>query len=308
MERMVGGSQPMISSLTLTDFQCHGSFLLELGPGITTLTGDSDKGKSAVLRGLKWLCFNRPSGDGFVRHGQKHCMVRVEVEGREIIRSLGKKNLYTLDGVAFQAFGKEVPGEIAKLLNVDPINFQGQIDAPLWFTLSAGQVAKEINSIVNLEVIDATLGNLAVEGKRARGLADLLGKRVQEAEQVVMSLDWLEEAEEQWQKIEAEKKAAEELQKKKAELEELLSEGQKLEEEQGRCKKALPFALEALEAAGRWLGVKEKAGGLEALLGAVEGEEETLRCTAGELGRAKEKLAEAMKGKCPVCHKPMGRG
>ena len=47
-----------LSRLSLTNFQKHERLALDLDPRLTSIAGDSDRGKSAVLRALAWLCLN----------------------------------------------------------------------------------------------------------------------------------------------------------------------------------------------------------------------------------------------------------
>jgi hypothetical protein len=50
-----------------------------------------------------------------------------------------------------------VPDNIATALNVNSLNFQSQHDAPFWFSLSSGELSRELNELVNLQAMDAAL-------------------------------------------------------------------------------------------------------------------------------------------------------
>jgi vacuolar-type H+-ATPase subunit I/STV1 len=60
----------------------------------------------------------------------------------------------------FEAFGTNVPDEIALLLNLDEINLQYQLDAPFLLSVSPGQVAQHFNAIAKLDQIDRGLFNI----------------------------------------------------------------------------------------------------------------------------------------------------
>jgi DNA repair exonuclease SbcCD ATPase subunit len=151
----------VIEKLAIKGFQAHDELELSLDPGVTTIIGSSDVGKSSVIRALRWLALNLPSGDSFVRWGAKRARVEAEVGGDVVLRERGTENLYALGTREFRAFGNGgVPEEIAKLLGVTEINFQGQYDSPFWLSDTAGEVSRHLNRIVGLEIIDDILSKL----------------------------------------------------------------------------------------------------------------------------------------------------
>ena len=109
----------MIEKICIHNFQSHKVTVIELSPKVNTLQGNSDCGKSAVLRALHWLMFN-PAGDYFIsdwaRKGKTvsaPCEVIVNVDGHEVIRRRDKDfNGYILDGEVFEATRNSVPKKI----------------------------------------------------------------------------------------------------------------------------------------------------------------------------------------------------
>ncbi len=169
----------MLERLVIRGFQRHRNLTVEFDPLVTVLVGKTNIGKSSVLRALRWLALNLPNGDGFISHGKTSCSVTLELDGHVIKRKRGRGiNYYWLDASRYVAFGQAtVPPDIAQLLNVGPATFQRQLDPPFWLTLPPGQVSKELNGVVSLEVIDRTLAHAAsgarltkyeVESTRAR--------------------------------------------------------------------------------------------------------------------------------------------
>ena len=51
--------------LHLINFQSHLNTVIELHPGLNILVGESDQGKTAIIRALRWLFYNEPRGTGF---------------------------------------------------------------------------------------------------------------------------------------------------------------------------------------------------------------------------------------------------
>lgn len=159
----------MIESVSLQNFQAHRRLRLEFDPGITTIVGRSDVGKSAIIRAIRWAATNQPGGDQFITTGTRGTTVTLQVDGRVIKRKRGGSvNSYHLDGEEYKAFGRGVPGPVVTVLNMGGVCWQGQHDAPFWFSETAGEVSRKLNSIVNLSIIDTTLANMQSESHAAR--------------------------------------------------------------------------------------------------------------------------------------------
>jgi DNA repair ATPase RecN len=169
----------MISKLTIRNFQAHKSLSLEFAPGITTIIGPSDVGKSAIIRCLQWICFNSPSGISFIAHGQEKTKAILEVDGSIITRTRSSdQNKYGIDDKQLKAFKTEVPAEIQAKLNVSELNFQNQHASPFWFAETAGEVSRQLNRIVDLTAIDNVLGSLASRLRSVREQIKLLKSRI----------------------------------------------------------------------------------------------------------------------------------
>lgn len=181
----------MIESVEMWGFQIHDRRKIIFGPGVTCLVGDTDSGKSAVLRALLWACMNQPAGDAMIRHGSTSCKVRVSVDGVKITRKRGKANAYYLGTKKFVSFGASVPDDIAKQVNLASINFQQQFDPPFWFMDSAGNVARELNSVVDLTIIDVALSNSQAMLKRARAEVEVSQDRLKQHEEELNKLSWV---------------------------------------------------------------------------------------------------------------------
>jgi DNA repair ATPase RecN len=194
-----------LTRLSLRNFQAHARLDIDLDPLVTVLVGESDIGKSSILRALRWLCLNQPSGDAFVRHGAKGCRVTLEVDGSEVTRKRSNAdNIYILHEQRYAALGVGgVPEEVQRLLSVGETNFQTQHEPSFWMFKSAGEVSRELNQIVNLGLIDSTLANLASGLKRSRTLVSLTEERLQKARGRADELSWVEQADATLQGVEA---------------------------------------------------------------------------------------------------------
>jgi len=185
----------MIEQLQIRNFQCYPKLSIEFDKYVTTIIGPSDVGKSSIIRALRWACTNIPAGDAFIQDGKERCGVRLKVDGKIIERTKGKsENNYKLNGRAYKSFGSNVPEPIANFLNLSSVTWQGQHDSPFWLSESAGQVGRNLNAVVNLEVMDAVLlvvNRLVTKNKTKLELAK---ERLQKARDDFDGVAWINEA------------------------------------------------------------------------------------------------------------------
>lgn len=181
----------MISQIKLRNFQCHENEVFDLDP-VTTFVGINGAGKTAVLRALYWICFGRPLGEGFITYGADGTVCSLEVDGVQLARRRkANQTVYRLAGRLYRAIGTGVPDEVANLLAVGPVNFQRQLDPPFWITDSPGQVSKNLNEIVNLELIDTSLTSINSQIRKARTTVEVIEDRIKTAKQLVNDQLWL---------------------------------------------------------------------------------------------------------------------
>lgn len=203
----------MIEQLGIENFQSHEESVFDLGPGVNTIVGTSNNGKSAVLRGLRWLLFNKPNGIGFVSHwnltekGALKNTTKAWVKlsgGINITRYRTKdENGYKIGEKNLEAIGQDLPEEVAKLLNITDVNFQNQLDAHFLLSESAGEVARFFNRTIRLDIIDTLLA--AVESKKRKNKAEVesLAETVKDYVEELAGLGWIEMADTYLAKAEA---------------------------------------------------------------------------------------------------------
>src|SRR5207253_965695 len=103
-------------------------------------------------------------------------------------------NKYVLDGKLLKAFGdSKVPDEVAALLNVDDANFQRQLDLHFWFNETPGQLAKALNKIVNLELIDRSLAEVGKRLRTGKSELEVCRQRFKQAKTDRRELAWVDE-------------------------------------------------------------------------------------------------------------------
>lgn len=156
----------MIQEVKIINFQSHKETTLIFDKGMNVIIGQSDCGKTAIIRALKWVIENRPNGDAFRSDWGGDTLVQLVTETDEITRIKTKsENSYQLNKTKFNAFSTNVPEEIKKALNMDEVNLQQQMDSPFLISDTSGNVATHFNRIAKLDKIDRGLSNVQKEIK-----------------------------------------------------------------------------------------------------------------------------------------------
>ncbi len=151
----------MIHQLVIKGFQSHRSTQLNLHPNVNVVVGTSDAGKTAIIRALRWLIWNRPSGEAFRSHWGGETCVTVDIGKQRIERARDDKdNVYILNDVQFAAIKTDVPDEVSKVLNFDAVNIARQFDKPFLLDDSPGEVAQHFNRVAHLDLINSAIKNV----------------------------------------------------------------------------------------------------------------------------------------------------
>lgn len=293
----------MLERIRIQNFQAHDKLAINLDPGITTIVGPSDVGKSAVIRALRWVLTNQPQGTAFIRHGSKGCTVAVDLDGRNIIRRRGGSlNSYELDGQELKAFGTGVPDLVARLVNMGPNNWQGQHDAPFWFSESAPQVSRELNAVVDLGVIDDSLKAIAKTVTNAKARADAATELLSAAVDDRKATAWAKAADSQLQAVEALAAAADDAETARDHLRGLLDTAKTTHETAETATRRAEAAQQVVDAGQV---AKDALDAAQVLRAALSGLDYAARAvaTAEDEAKAAHDAVEAYRpeGKCPVC-------
>lgn len=194
----------MINSLTIHNFQSHKNTDLDFHKGVNAIIGQSDCGKTAILRALKWVVSNKPSGEAFRSKWGGDTEVRIHIDKHDqVIRQKDTENKYRIERVNkgditlldFKSFGQDVPEDIKKLLNISPINFQTQHAAPFLLSNSSGEVARYLNKIVQLDKIDIANTNINSTLRKEKQDLQYETGRLTELDEKLKGYVWLGTAE-----------------------------------------------------------------------------------------------------------------
>lgn len=208
----------MIESIHIHNFQCHKDLSLYLGRS-TILQGDSNHGKTAVLRALYWVMYNEPQGTDYVSYwaykqlkngikfiDSEYTEVVVRVDGHTIVRHRDNEfNGYVVDGTKYEALRGDVPAEVSSLLNLSDVSVQKQLDAPFLLSMTPGEAAQYLNKLANLEDVSGILATAKKTSMDAAAEAEQAKAEAEEAEKREKQFGWIEEVQELTNKCEAAK-------------------------------------------------------------------------------------------------------
>ena len=160
----------MISRLKLHNFYGHKDTSIDLHPNVNAIVGETDAGKTSILRGIYWVLFNRPSGNAMVstwnrdKKGSqiKSTLASITIGKDRIARYKSKgKNAYKVvrgdREKVLEAIRSDVPDEVAAIANMGDVNIQRQMDSPFLVSQSPADVARYLNSLIRLDAIDNVL-------------------------------------------------------------------------------------------------------------------------------------------------------
>ncbi|MCG8514525.1 MAG: AAA family ATPase [Halanaerobiales bacterium] len=231
----------ILKKITIENFQCHPKTVIKPSPeGLTVITGPTDHGKSAIVRAIKWLLYNRPLGNDFIRHGQNECKVVFEYEDGTTVtrRRTASLNQYYINNQLYEGFGNDIPLEVQQATGVyhynvaDEIlklNIAEQLAGPfLGSSISAPLRAKILGKLAGTEDIDRANKKLGSDIFRGKQNKNAFEQALSELDNKIDIYNWVNPLGETLIKLEAiyvqiqdDNNRLELLQKKKEQLNQL---------------------------------------------------------------------------------------
>jgi exonuclease SbcC len=162
--------------IELENFQAHGKTRFDFdGTGLNAIIGASDSGKTAVVRGLRWLLYNDPKGTEFIRFGESRATVRAHFSnGKTIERSRTQSSAghyritdSTGDTQEYTGFNHNVPIDVINAhqmpktqLSKDvesSLNISYQLDGSFLIGESTSTRASVIGRLTGVHIVDAAI-------------------------------------------------------------------------------------------------------------------------------------------------------
>ena len=201
----------MLKKVAIKNFQIHKDTVLEFTEGMNVIAGSSDNGKSSIIRAIRWVLMNRPTGFAFHTHDAKDdtavCLVFGDNE--TVTRFKGEKNTggYQYKTDTFAALRTDVPPEIGQVLNMEQINIQSQHDPYFLLQDSPGEVAKKLNVVAGLGIIGDTIKNANAVVRQRKDAVGALIQQETEYKTDFDKLHWVYEENETATLLEADYKS-----------------------------------------------------------------------------------------------------
>ena len=280
----------MISEIYIKGFQSHKETTLQLVDGVNALTGDTDSGKSAVIKALLWLFTNRPvlAWEDYKSYwaDETEVAVRLDDANAYVGRVKNKDDsFYYIEKddqkpQEFRAFGKGgPPQEVLDLLCLSDVNYQSQMSLPFMLSQTSGAVGRFLNDAADLEIIDRATSNIKSTLSKEKGELETAKTDQERLTENKKKYAWLPEAEEKLVGLEKQDKQLEVLDRKIDQIEELMKALTSLQIEI----EPLYLVLDSKEEIGRLGGEREeiekdwaKLNGLENLYSEIEECEENI--------------------------------
>lgn len=202
----------MFTRIEIKNFQSHKDTVIDFDKGINSICGESDNGKTAVIRAIRWVIENRPLGtdklNSFWNKDFKEEMsVKLHTENGWVQR-IRTKNLngYTLfaDGKEkkLEAVGTDVPQEVKDFLKVSDINFQYQFDSPYLISMGGPEASKYLNNIIHLDSIDSMMSVAEGNKRSITSEQKVVDKDISDLEREIKNTEWIDEAEQLYHRVE----------------------------------------------------------------------------------------------------------
>jgi DNA repair exonuclease SbcCD ATPase subunit len=166
----------MLTRIDIADYQSLRKATIPVGM-LTAITGHTGAGKSSVRRAARLVAQNA-KGTDYIRRGAGRTAVVLTFEGPDgpfavAIRrtAAGRGDLYRVTRPAagpqeYTKLGGQVPGEVAELLRLGPLNFVGQHDPPYLLTATGTDVARTLGDLTNVSLVFRAA---AEAGRRRKG-------------------------------------------------------------------------------------------------------------------------------------------
>lgn len=208
-----------IKKVELHNFQSHQHTEMEFDRGLNVILGNSDVGKTAILRAIKWCLYNEPKGDYFIRQGEREVSVKVTFSNDVIVQraKTPSKNSYFLvdsagNEMRFEGFGIDVPKEITDVTNMYKVsldnsnnktilNIAEQLDGPFLLNEQASLRASAIGRLIGVNYVDDALRTVVRDNKRTnQEIAELI-KNKEELKEQLDKFSYVKDYKEKFDKI-----------------------------------------------------------------------------------------------------------
>jgi len=261
--------------------------------GLNVIYGEGDAGKSALEKALRWCLLNEKQGKYVNKKiltpkknikSNEEVYVQVTFNTGEVIRRASDSttpNMYYIGNVntPFEEWGdpiknfNDVPEDVFKITNMNSINVGKQFDSHFLLSSKGGDIAKELNKLVNLEIIDSSTSNVNHFVSKVKKEKEALELNIAKYETELQSYSYLDDMEKALIEVEELNAKVEKLRKGVEDVKETIYTIQGVEAEHYHFSKVAEFKsnIEAIQA------LQEKTSSLSIDRGKVDSSLSQLR-------------------------------
>jgi len=266
----------MIKNICIRNFQSHCKTKMEFCEGLNVIIGDTDSGKSAIVRALRLLILNKPLGDKFINwntpKGELTSVKGKFTDGSWAIREKGKNiNQYRVSGYdePFSALKGKVPKEVQNITKLSEANIQSQSEYYFLLDKTGGQVASAFNKVANLDLMELVIKQIKSELTETNSSISHNNDLLEEIEKEIENLKWITKARSRFQKIEKREIKIEDNKYLSSELTNILSDFHGINHELSSMKKtekALEMSNVIIDAGKHITEAQESAHTLDSII------------------------------------------
>ena len=190
--------------VSVKDYQIIKQAILDFKPGLTSIIGPSNNGKSSILKAIKSAIYTEP-GSTPIRNGAQSYVVGIQDNGHTVIYQKKEgSSKYLVDGQSYSKFGLSTPEEVSNALNIrelilngnkTQLNFWNQMDKPFLLDKSAGELFKfildsgendQLSSVLKAMVTDRQSLNKEADNLQGQitALEDSIDKQQKESDKL----------------------------------------------------------------------------------------------------------------------------
>lgn len=301
-----------LSKVNITNFQSHKESELEFTDGVNVIIGPSDAGKSAIFRAIYWVITNRPLGDSFRSYWGGDTRVDLHFDDVIISRLKGDSdNQYIITNetpLVLKAFGTDTPEGVVKLLSLDDINIQSQIDPPFLLANTPGEVAQLLNKAASIDDIDKAMSNLKSYYNETKRSKTYLEKQIIDIQEELQQYDNLPELEKLVDVFEHMVREAEMYIGQYDRLSELVDRIYSVQNELSKFKDVdnyLSLLKEALTSLEELNYIKGRVKQISDLVTKIKNIEASIIKTEKTIEQLEKEYKELAPETCPLCGSPM---
>jgi len=179
----------MLNQIRLKNFQGHRESTIDFCDGVNVVVGESDSGKSSIIRALNWVLTNKPRGNSFINEKANSVSVDVKMDGIVINRQRTDKSTgsYKVGKSNYSVMGNDIPEEALRVLNLSDINLQAQLDTHFLILDTPGKVAQYLNGITKLDKLTDASDKLRSKHRESKRELDTIVNDIQGMEEYLNS-------------------------------------------------------------------------------------------------------------------------